>query len=115
MSVALKNGLKSRIRPNVNSDQPFERLVKEDTMRVQNYDTLMLGKVKESENSKQAVFSQREITSPKLHYLMNCIDQQHIVLPLLDKVRGKTLCLQSYTLSKGHCRALASAIKVLDD
>lgn len=36
------------------------------------------------------------------------------MLPLLDKIRGKTLYLQSYALSKGHCRALAAACKIFD-
>jgi len=37
------------------------------------------------------------------------------VLPILDKIRGKTLFLQSYTLSKGQFRALAQACKHFND
>lgn len=33
----------------------------------------------------------------------------------MDKIRGKTLFLQSYTLSGGHCRALAQACRLFDD
>ena len=47
-------------------------------------------------------------------YLLGCIKEYELVLPLLEKIRGKTLCLQSYTLSKGHCRALASACREFD-
>jgi len=53
--------------------------------------------------------------SPKINYLKSCIREQHIVLPLLNKVRGKTLCLQSYALSKAHCRALAHACSELNE
>lgn len=52
--------------------------------------------------------------TPATHYLKAVIKNQHLVLPLLDKVRGKTLCLQSYALSKAHCLALAEATKVFD-
>jgi len=75
----------------------------------------MLEKVKEAETNKQAVFSTLPEKTPKIHYLKGCINNADLVLPLLDKVRGKTLCLQSYALSKGHCRALASACKLFDD
>ena len=35
-------------------------------------------------------------------------------MPLLDKVRGKTLCLTDYTLDIGHCKALAFACSLFD-
>lgn len=75
----------------------------------------MLEKVKDAETNKTAVFSTLPVISPKIHYLLGCIQETENVLPLLDKVRGKTLCLQNYALSKGHCRALASACKQLDN
>lgn len=36
------------------------------------------------------------------------------MLPILDKVVKKTLVLQEYTLSKGHCRGLAKACQFFD-
>ena len=36
------------------------------------------------------------------------------MLPVLDYVYKKTLCLQSYTLSIGHCNALAQAFQHFD-
>ena len=50
---------------------------------------------------------QMTISEPKQEYLQECISEGYLALPLLNKVRGKTLYLISYTLSKGHCRALA--------
>ena len=48
------------------------------------------------------------------NYLTSFTKDQDFALPLLNKVRGKTLCLQSYTLSQAHCKALASALAALD-
>lgn len=51
----------------------------------------------------------------KHEYSSKCIEEKDLVLPLLEKIRGKTLFLQSYSLSKGHCRALVQACKHLND
>lgn len=76
----------------------------------------VLDKVKEVNQNRETVFnSVVKKDTPKTHYLKTCIAEQHLVLPLLDKIRGKTLCLQSYALSKAHCLALASACKAFDD
>jgi len=37
-----------------------------------------------------------------------------LALPILDKIFKKTLVLQEYTLSKGHCRGLARACHYFD-
>ena len=63
---------------------------------------------------KRSVFSSAPGSDPREHYIKNCSKEIELILPLIDKVRGKTLCLQSYTLSKGHLRALASACEVFD-
>ena len=38
-----------------------------------------------------------------------------LALPILEKVINKTLVLQNYTLSEGHCEGLAMACELLDD
>ena len=38
-----------------------------------------------------------------------------MALPILDKVYRKTLCLQDYQLSQGHCKGIAVACKYFDD
>jgi hypothetical protein len=38
-----------------------------------------------------------------------------VALPILDKVYRKTLCLQDYQLSQGHCKGIAVACKYFDD
>lgn len=53
-------------------------------------------KVKEQEHSSKAVFSsQNELDRPlpQNKFLTKCIDEQDLAMPLLDKIRGKTLCL----------------------
>lgn len=52
---------------------------------------------------------QRYSGDPRLAYFRQCEADQDLVLPLLQYVDKKTLCLQSYTLSMGHCKALAAA------
>lgn len=37
-----------------------------------------------------------------------------MVLPILDKIYKKTLCLNDYLLSDGNCRGLAAACAILD-
>lgn len=61
---------------------------------MQTFDKMMFDKVKDAEISKIAVQSTLPVKTPKIHYLKGCINEADLVLPLLDKVRGKTLCLQ---------------------
>ena len=112
--VSQFHNFKKRLTPNVNSDQPFFRLIKEAEIRVDQYDKELLGKVKQSQLMKKTVFSSAPGADPREHYIKNCSREIELILPLIDKVRGKTLCLQSYTLSKGHLRALASACEGFD-
>ena len=37
-----------------------------------------------------------------------------LVLPILDKIYKKTICLQDYTMSEGHCKGLAHACEFID-
>ena len=50
-----------------------------------------------------------------MQYFNQCVyvDQEPF-LPVLEYVHAKTLCLQSYTLSIGHCNALAKAFEYFD-
>lgn len=52
---------------------------------------------------------------PQFQYIKQCAGDLNLVLPILNKIRGKTLCLQSYTLSQGHANALAAACPFFDD
>lgn len=51
---------------------------------------------------------------PRFQYLYKCQQHLNLALPLLDKVRGKTLYLCDYTLDIGHCRALAYSCSLFD-
>ena len=37
-----------------------------------------------------------------------------VALPILDKIFKKTICLQDYTMSSGHCKGLARACEFFD-
>lgn len=51
---------------------------------------------------------------PKINYFLQCKKDLDLTLPILEKVIKKTLMLQEYTLSKGHCRGLAKACQFFD-
>ena len=51
---------------------------------------------------------------PNLNYFLQCKKDLDVALPILEKVCKKTLLLQEYTLSEGHCRGLAKACQYFD-
>lgn len=51
---------------------------------------------------------------PKFQYFLSCTEDREVVLPVLQYVHNKTLCLQSYTLSIGHAKALARACELFE-
>jgi Ran GTPase-activating protein (RanGAP) involved in mRNA processing and transport len=51
---------------------------------------------------------------PGFAYFWQCERDHELVLPVLKYIDNKTLCLMSYTLSIGHCKALAKACQFLD-
>lgn len=48
---------------------------------------------------------------PRYIYFKQCDEDQEPSLPLLNHVHDKTLSLQSYALSHGHCNALAKTFE----
>jgi len=55
------------------------------------------------------------IVDPQVEYYLTCKKKLEIALPILDKVWRKTLCLQDYSLSKGHCEGIAVACQYFDE
>lgn len=51
---------------------------------------------------------------PKINYFLQCKADLDLALPILEKVQKKTLVLQEYCLSRGHCRGLARACQFFD-
>lgn len=51
------------------------------------------------ENAKGIIGS----VDPRIKYFKGCKEVKNSALPILDKIFRKTLCLQEYTLDKGHC------------
>jgi hypothetical protein len=56
-----------------------------------------------------------EEKDPRVEYFVKCKEQLDSALPILEKVYMKTLCLQDYTLSLGHCQAIAVACQYFDE
>ena len=52
---------------------------------------------------------------PLVIFFNQCNIDQELVLPVLEYVHDKTLCLQSYTLSIGHANALAKCMERIDN
>lgn len=46
--------------------------------------------------------------------MKKCEENTDSILPILDKVVNKTICLQNYLLSEGHVQGLAKACEHLD-
>ena len=46
--------------------------------------------------------------------MKKCVENADRVLPIFDKIVGKTLCLQNYLLKEGHVQGLADACEHLD-
>ena len=51
---------------------------------------------------------------PRIRYMKKCEQNLDKILPIFDKVVKKTLCLQNYMISDGHCQGLADACEFLD-
>lgn len=79
------------------------------------FDKMIMQKVKDAAHTRTAMMAAVTEASPAIHYSQGCIQEADLVLPLFNYVKGKTLALKSYALSKGHCRALASACRSFDD
>jgi len=58
--------------------------------------------------------SKKDLNYPHLQYFFECKQSQNIVLPILEKIVGKTICLEGYTVPEGVCKALAMAAPNLD-
>ena len=52
-----------------------------------------------------------ELDNPRINYFKKCFEVKNLHLPILEKIYRKTLCLNEYTLSEGHCKGLAEACK----
>ena len=44
-----------------------------------------------------------ELDNPRINYFKKCFEVKNLHLPILEKIYRKTLCLNEYTLSAGHC------------
>ena len=67
-------------------------------------------------NSKNYGVQDKYQEDPRYQYFNSCVHKdKELFLPVLEYVHAKTLCLQSYTLSIGHCKALAKAFEYFDE
>ena len=85
---------------------------KEEREKIQ--ERLTYNKVYKDSNMPAIIDKYRD--DPKMQYFIQCVyADQELFLPVLEYVHAKTLCLYDYTLSIGHCNALAKAFGYFDD
>lgn len=79
----------------MNFAKPFEKLIVEDQFNAKTYTSMIYDKVKYSceANYSGAAVGRHNIKDPRLAYTKQCIAEWNLVLPLMDKIRGKTLFL----------------------
>lgn len=92
----------------------FDRTLEEETKTISNIARDFVRK-----QEYEAKFKKRELSTdrngqqydldPRIKYFKQCLQEQDLVLPILDKIYKKTLCLNDYNLSDGNCRGLAAA------
>ena len=58
--------------------------------------------------------SSNDNQDPRIKFFQKCESQMAVALPILDKIYKKTICLQDYTMSEGHCKGLATACEFFD-
>ena len=85
-------------------------VIGEDFIRKQNY--VKLFKTNIQLNDQQI---DQFAVDPRIQYFLKCKVNLNLALPILEKVINKTLALQNYTLSEGHCIGFAEACSLLDD
>lgn len=94
-----------RLERLIQSEKLLTKRVNEDIKIKLKYLKMYLAKVGASMNEEQS--------DPKVLFFVKCRQTLDYALPLLDKIIDKTLCLKNYSLSPGHCRALAFAASLL--
>ena len=112
-SRVVQDGKKSMIRKYTN----FSQIVNLDNSNLVNIKNQILEKLKYIQIFKENTGSSIDevfTKDPKFQYLRSCIADVDLALPILEKVVGTTLCLQSYTLNQSHCNALAKACVLFD-
>ena len=97
----------------------FSKCIDEETKTISNIANSF---VRKNEYTKK--FKMRELSTdrhgqdydldPRVQYFKNCLKEHDLVLPILDKIYKKTLCLNDYLLSDGNCRGLAAACELFD-
>jgi len=115
-----------QVEPSINI---FNNSLKEDESVIKNIGRDLLRKMEYMQKFKRTElnhdslgFDMDEVSSkmevdkdPRMEYFVKCKEQLDTALPILEKVHMKTLCLQDYTLSLGHCQAIAAACQYFDE
>lgn len=77
------------------------------------YNTLTYNNI--YKNSRDNGIMEKHKEDPRFQFFYQCVyEDKELFLPVLEYVHAKTLCLQSYTLSMGHCKALAKAFQFFE-
>lgn len=54
------------------------------------------------------------VKDARVTYMKRCLENLDRTLPIFDKIYNKTLCLENYLITDGHCKGLGEACEFLD-
>ena len=102
----------------------FSKSLEEEAKTIENIAQDLLRKVKyqkifksndlESANTNISRGGLLSSDDPRIKYFQSCKSELNVCLPILDKIIRKTIYLQDYALSDGHCKGLAAACQFFD-
>ena len=91
----------------MNREFAFNKTLEEETKQMSTIaDTILRRKQYQEKYNNRLVIDEQD-DDPRIHFFNQCLKDQNLCLPILDKIWKKTLCLQNYFLSEGNIRGLA--------
>ena len=92
----------------------FSKSLEEETKQMGHIAQTILRKGEYQKKFSQIQKYNDQVEDPRIQFFNKCSKDGDLVLPILDKIWKKTLCLNNYFLSEGNIKGLASACEVLD-
>lgn len=93
----------------------FQRASTDETSKIQGKADEIVQRIEYYELFKHRDMDENNNSrDPQLKYFKKCLEQNSLLLPIFEKIYSKTLCLQNYILSDGHCQGIAEACQYID-
>ena len=83
--------------------------IAQDLLRKMKYQKIFKSNDLESANVPNRSAGTMATDDPRIKYFEACKAELNVCLPILDKILKKTIYLQDYALSDGHCKGLAAS------